>query len=96
MIYTHSFQISNFENSLLPDFENRILSEVGDPKDEARFNLDVTKGPFTIGYIGRYLGPQLTSTYENFYTLDVGLHDQYDAAGLPAAEQRCDRNPVVW
>jgi outer membrane receptor protein involved in Fe transport len=69
VIYTHSFQVSNFENSLLPDFENRLLSEVGDPKDEARFNLDVTTGPFTIGYVGRYIGPQLTSTYENFYPL---------------------------
>lgn len=71
LIYAHSFQNSNFENPTLPTFENRIMSEVGDPQNEFRWNVDVTTGPLTVGYIMRYLGPQLTSTYENFYALDT-------------------------
>ena len=35
-----------------------------------RFNLDVTKGPVTLGYEARYLGKMVTSTYENFFPLD--------------------------
>ncbi|MFM5894047.1 MAG: TonB-dependent receptor domain-containing protein, partial [Novosphingobium sp.] len=31
LIYSHAFTISNFENPTLPNFENRILEELGDP-----------------------------------------------------------------
>lgn len=72
MIYTHQLQNSNFENAVLPDFENRLLSEVGDPQDEFRWSVDLTSGPFTLGYVMRYLGPMLTSTYENFYEFPAG------------------------
>lgn len=70
LIYTHSFKISNFENTTLPNFENRILSELGDPQDEFRWNVNVGVGPVTAGYQMRYIGPQLTSAYENFNPLN--------------------------
>ena len=72
LIYTHVFQNSNFENPVLPNFENRILSELGDPKDEFRWNVDLTLGGrTTIGYVMRYIGPMYVngSTYENFNAL---------------------------
>ena len=68
--YTHSFKNSNYENPALPNFENRIMSELGDPQDEFRWNVDLGVGPVTLGYQMRYIGPQLTSTYENFNGLN--------------------------
>ncbi|UYY60167.1 TonB-dependent receptor domain-containing protein [Sphingomonas sp. S2-65] len=69
VIYTHNLQISNFENPALPDFENRVLSELGDPKDEFRWDTDIGIGAFTLGYRMRYIGPMYTSSYENFESL---------------------------
>lgn len=71
LIWTHNLQISNFENPALPDFENRILSELGDPKDEFRWDVDLTHGPFTFGYRMKYVGKMFTSNYENFKALDT-------------------------
>lgn len=70
LIYTHQLTNSNFENPTIPTFENRLLSELGDPKDEFRWNVDLSLDRFTFGYEMRYIGPMLTSTYENFYELD--------------------------
>ncbi len=69
LIYSHQFTNSNFENPVLPNYENRLLEELGDPKDEFRWNVDVTKGPFTLGYVMRYIGPMYTTTYESFNAL---------------------------
>ena len=69
LIYTHNLQISDFQNPVFPDFENRILSELGDPKDEFRWDVDLTYRTFTFGYRMRYIGPMFTSTYENFNEL---------------------------
>ncbi len=69
MIYSHQFTNSNFQDPTLPNLENRILEELGDPKDEFRWNVDVGFGPFTVGYVMRYIGPMFTSTYENFNVL---------------------------
>jgi outer membrane receptor protein involved in Fe transport len=69
LIYTHNLQISNFENPAVPNFENRILSELGDPQDEFRWDVDLTVDKFTFGYKMRYIGPQFTSAYENFNAL---------------------------
>ena len=69
LIWTHNLQISNFENPALPDFENRVLSELGDPEDEFRWDVDLTYGQFTFGYRMHYIGQMFTSTYENFNAL---------------------------
>ena len=74
LIYTHNFKISNFENPALPDFENRILSELGDPKNEFRWDTDFTRGMFTLGYRMRYIGKMYTSLYENFNSLGDNCH----------------------
>ena len=69
VIYTHNFQISNFENPAVPNSENRILSELGDPKNEFRWDVDLTYREFTFGYRMHYIGPMFTSAYENFNAL---------------------------
>ena len=71
LIYTHNLKVSNFQDSVNPDFENRILGELGDPKDEFRWDFDFEKGPFTLGYRLRYIGPMLISpTYEALNSLN--------------------------
>jgi outer membrane receptor protein involved in Fe transport len=70
IIYTHQFQNSNFENPSNPKFENRLLSELGDPQDEFRWDVDLTKGPVTLGYTMHYLSNMFTSTFENFNSLN--------------------------
>ena len=65
LIYTHNLQISNFQNALDPTFEDRILSELGDPQDEFRWDVDLTVGAFTLGYRMHYIGPMFTTTYES-------------------------------
>jgi len=76
VIYVHTLKRSNFEDPTNPNFENRILSEVGDPKDEFRLDVDLGYRNFTFGYRLRFIGRQLTSTYENYRN---GIN------GLPAA-----------
>ncbi|MCW4461397.1 TonB-dependent receptor [Sphingomonas sp. BT-65] len=66
LIYVHTLQRSNFEDPTNPNFENRILSEVGDPQDEFRFDIDLGYKDFTFGYRFRFIGEQFTSTYETF------------------------------
>jgi outer membrane receptor protein involved in Fe transport len=70
MIYSMQLRNSNFQDPARPNFENRLLSEVGDPKHELRFNADLTVDRFTLGYELRYIGKQLISTYENSFFLN--------------------------
>lgn len=64
-IYTHLFERSNFEDPSRPNFENRILGELGDPQDEFRWNVDLKLGEFNIGYQMQYIGPQVLNNYED-------------------------------
>ena len=75
LIYTHNLKISNYQDPTNPDFENRILGEAGDARDEFRFDIDVSYREFTLGYRMRYIGHQVISTWE----------DQYSVNGLPPA-----------
>lgn len=70
LIYTHSFQISNYQDPSFPEVENRILGELGDPKDEFRWDVALTHGPVTLGYQMSYIGPMVTNLYEDFYKLE--------------------------
>ena len=70
LIYTHNFQISNYANPTFPELENRILGELGDPKDEFSFNLDLTVDKIQFGYQARYIGRQVTNLYEDFFPLE--------------------------
>ncbi|WP_428682022.1 TonB-dependent receptor domain-containing protein [Sphingopyxis sp.] len=69
LIYVHGLKSSNFENPSLPDFENRILSELGDPKNELRLDADLSVKNFTFGYRMRYIGPMFVNAYEDFSEL---------------------------
>jgi outer membrane receptor protein involved in Fe transport len=68
--YTHQLKNSNYTDPTRPTFETRILGQLGDPKDEAVFNADLTMGRFTIGYGAHYIGPMLTTAYANLYSIN--------------------------
>lgn len=72
LVYVHNLMTSNFENPTLPDFENRILGELGDPKDEFQWYVDLTKGVATLGYRMHYIGSMWTGAFEDFN----GLQDR--------------------
>jgi outer membrane receptor protein involved in Fe transport len=81
LIYVHTLKESNYENPSLPNFENRILSELGDPKDEARLDTDLKVGNVTFGYRLHYIGPMVINgaAYEDFFPLPGAC----TAAGCP-------------
>ena len=80
IVYTHSFKISNFQDSTNPAIENVILQELGDPKDEFRFDGNVGTGPFTFGYRMHYIGPMYINAYEDFNVVEYS--DGTDSSAL--------------
>lgn len=83
-IYTHLLERSNFEDPTFPDFENRILSELGDPKDEFRWNVDLKLSNFTIGYEMRYIGPMVLNNFEDINSLQGRPPENADFADILA------------
>ncbi|HEV2593809.1 MAG TPA: TonB-dependent receptor [Sphingomicrobium sp.] len=69
LIYTHGIKTSNFQNPSLPNFEDRILSELGDPKDEFSLNTDLKVGHVTFGYRLHFIGPMFVSAFEDLNPL---------------------------
>lgn len=79
LIYTHNLEISNFQDPTNPDFETRILGQLGDPADEFRWDFDFGVGPVTLGYRARYIGPQYYNTYATLFPLNGQTPTDVDA-----------------
>jgi outer membrane receptor protein involved in Fe transport len=60
---------SNYNNPSLPQLEDQILEELGDPKDEGRLDLDLKVGNVTFGYSGHYISPMYVDIAEDFIAL---------------------------
>ena len=69
LIYVRTLKASNFQNPSLPNFENRILSELGDPENEFRLDADFTVGKFTFGYRMHFIDKMYVNLYEDFNPL---------------------------
>lgn len=67
--YTHTFQRDDFTNPADPTRADRILLELGDPRNEFNFNFDVKHGQVNLGYRLRYIGKQVLNTYEDLFSL---------------------------
>jgi outer membrane receptor protein involved in Fe transport len=65
LIMTYNLKNSNFQDPTNPDFENRILGEVGDPRIEFRWDTDLTYREFTLGYRLQYISSMFISTFED-------------------------------
>jgi hypothetical protein len=76
LIYTHNFESSNFQDPTNPKFETRVLQQLGDPKDEFRWDFDFGIEPVTLGYRMRYIGPMYFNAYSTLFPIN----------GLPATD----------
>jgi outer membrane receptor protein involved in Fe transport len=63
-IATRVLQLDNFVNPQLAQEPNRQLSELGDPKWAANFQVSYDFGDFGLSYTARYLGKQTIAAYE--------------------------------
>ena len=95
LIYVHTIKASDFQNPADPTFEDRLLEEVGTPKDEFRLDTDVRIGKLTVGHRLHYIGPMYVSRFEDFNQLETAC----SIAGCPPndldwADTR--QFPAVW
>ncbi|WP_169542515.1 TonB-dependent receptor domain-containing protein [Sphingomonas baiyangensis] len=71
-IVTHVFRRNNFTDISRPDFRNRTLSELGQPRWEAQFTANLDMPTFDLFYQIRYLDKQIISgnEFETFFPFD--------------------------
>ena len=69
-IATRVLQRSNFTSPTNPDIEDRILSELGDPKWAANATLTYGIGRFDLRYTVNYIGKATIGTYESQHDFD--------------------------
>ena len=79
LIYVHTIKNSDFQNPADPGFENRLLEELGNPRDEFRLDTDVRIGKLTVGHRLHYIGPMYVNLFEDFNRLDTAC----SLAGCP-------------
>ena len=65
-IWTRTIKRNNFTNPANPDFKNRILQELGDPKNQVNVNASAKIGPVTVGYQLRWIDKMFLNTAENY------------------------------
>ncbi|MEO6152086.1 MAG: TonB-dependent receptor [Croceibacterium sp.] len=82
VIYTHVMKTSNYVNPQDPNFEDRLLGELGSPKDEFVADLDLTYHEFTLGYRMHYLPPMFVNAYEDFNALQDRAPQNADYADI--------------
>ncbi len=73
--YTHVLQRDEFLDPANPDFKNRILGELGDPKNQVNLNVSAKYKSVTLGYQFRWIDKMFLNTYEDFNGLN-GLPPQ--------------------
>lgn len=74
-LYTRVLQRDEFLNPANPDFKNRILGELADPKNQVNLNLSAKYKSVTLGYQFRWIDKMYLNTYEDFNELN-GLPPQ--------------------
>ncbi len=95
LVYTHNLTISDYQDPTQPDFEDRILGEVGDPVDEFRFDIDLTYGQFLFGYQMRFIGPMYANLWEDYNGINEGLIGPTPAGGGNADWSEPRKYPTI-
>jgi len=68
LIWTHALENTSYLNPIDTDLGNRLLSELGNPKDAFNLDIDFKTGPVTISYELRYIGRMTNGAYENYFS----------------------------
>ncbi len=79
LIYVHVLENSNFQDPTNPTFETIQLGQLGDPKDEFRWDFDFGYEAVTFGYRVRYIGPMYYNTYASLFPLNGQVPTDIDA-----------------
>ncbi|TPG40545.1 TonB-dependent receptor [Sphingomonas koreensis] len=79
LLYTHQLKDSDYQDPTRPNYEDRLLSELDNPKDEFNLNVDLTLNKFTIGYGAHYIGPMVVGAAENYYSVQGRPPENADA-----------------
>jgi len=82
LIYTHGLKNSNYTNTTDPNREDRLLSELGNPRDEFQWDTDLTVGQLTFGYRMHFIGPMYLNTFEDFNSLQGRPAENADYASF--------------
>ncbi len=69
-IATRVLKRNNFISPTDPDFSDRQLSELGDPKWAANANITYGIGHFDLRYSLNFIGKQTIGAYENYFSHD--------------------------
>jgi outer membrane receptor protein involved in Fe transport len=69
LTYTHVLSNNQFLNPVDPTRTDRLLGELGYPKDEFNWNVDLKRGPVTLNYQMRYISHMVLNTYENVFSV---------------------------
>ena len=88
-VYTHVLKRSDYLDPTNPKFEDRILGELGDPKDNFNWTTDVKVGKITGSYEMRFISPMYLSlseaeNYESVNGLPPQNTDWADRRRYPA------------
>lgn len=75
LIYTHNFRNDTFLDATNPNFRTQQLGTLGFPFDEFSYNLDLSKGPVTLGYKLRYIGRMTVAPWSALHSVN-GLPPQ--------------------
>jgi outer membrane receptor protein involved in Fe transport len=70
LTYTRVLDLSQFVDPTDPSFEDRLLSELGNPKDSFNWNSSLQRGRFTLGYQMRYIGKMVLNFAEDIYSVN--------------------------
>jgi outer membrane receptor protein involved in Fe transport len=73
--WTRAIQNDTFTNPADPTFRDRLLGELGNPKNRFNINTNIKVNGFTFGYQFRYIDGMYLNTYEDYNALN-GLPPQ--------------------
>jgi outer membrane receptor protein involved in Fe transport len=62
--WTHALELTQWIDPTNPAYGDRLLSELGNPKDAFNWDTSLKNGRFTFGYRMRYIGKMTVGTYE--------------------------------
>ena len=87
-IWTRVLQRDQFLNVNDPNRADRLILELGDPRDQVNLNLNVGVGPVTFGYQARFIGKQIVGgaagggTYESQFQVQGRAPENADYASV--------------